>query len=481
MKTQQNDGAEVAGEILGKILEATLRGMVMLWPTLTALTLLVWGWGLDSWLDWVKCAGAGVVMWGLWPTQKVQVAKTRVEVTVERLLARQHPWADESPIVRVRPGEASGTWQVSVRTPKGSTDEMVASLAPNISSRLGAHLVQAVPAGAASRSGIVTFDISMQDNVLTSTINESSIGVRPSGLVTERGWRLPLGVTTMGTTRMATLWTPAQGSNRLLITGNSGTGKSSASLRIVRSAIDAGLATYIYDPSASSVKGWSQECTAFAGSPAEMLDLVAEVNAEFERRLALIAQGRQSEIRPGLVLIEEAAALLGSAAFARGGALQKRKNEVESFLHTMAMEARKTGLVLVLSLQDSAGESLGGTAIREQFNMRICFPLAEAKARLLLSDEGASLCADLNGLPPGIAVLYDTSSSSEDNRPHVVRFPAIQAPPVQEENPAAQEWSPWEESQRRKNTVVEEAEEILRTAPRKNSKVNKSKSKKGGR
>lgn len=474
MKTQHNDSAEYWGEILGKILEATLRGMVMLWPTLTALTLLVWGWGLDSWVDWLKCGAAGFMMWALWPVQKTQIAKTRVEVTIERLLARHHLWADENPLVKVRPGEATGTWQVSIRTPKGSTDEAVASLAPTIESRLGAHLVQAVPAGAGSRSGVVTFDVSMQNNVLTSTINEQALGVRPSGLVTEKSWRLPLGTTTMGTTRMATLWTPAQGANRILITGNSGTGKSSASLRIVRSAIDAGLSTYIYDPSASSVRGWSQECTTFAGTPHEFLDLMAEVTAEFERRLDLIAQGRQNEIRPALVLIEEAAALLGSAAFARGGELQKRKSEVEAFLHTMAMEARKTGLVLVLSLQDSAGESLGGTSVRAQFNTIISFPLPEAKARLLLSDEGASLCADLNGLPPGIAVLYDTSSSSEDNRPHVVRFPAITAPPVQEAA-EAQEWSPWEESQRRKNTVVEEAEEILRTAPRKNSKVDKSK------
>lgn len=480
MKTQQNDSAEIAGEILGKILEAIFRGAVMLWPTLTALTLLVWGWGLDSWVDWVKCAGAGVVLWALWPTQKTQVAKTRVEVTIERLLSRQHPWADEKPLVKVHPGEASGTWQVSVRTPKGSTDETVASFAPNISSRLGAHLVQAVPAGAASRSGIVTFDISMQDNVLTSTINEGSIGVRPSGLVTEREWKLPLGVTTMGKTRMATLWTPAQGANRVLITGNSGTGKSSASLRIVRSAIDAGLSTFIYDPAASSVRGWSQECTAFAGNPHEFLDLMAEVEAEFERRERLIAAGRQAEIKPGLVLIEEAAALLNDATFARGGELQKQKSSVESFLHNMAMKVRKTGLVLVLSLQDSAGESLGGTAVRSQFNVIISFPLPEAKARLLLPESGASLCASLAPLPPGIAVLHDTSSTSEDLRPHAIRFPAITAPPVQEESETpAQEWSVWEESARRKREVVEEAEEILRTAPRKNSKVDKSK--KGGK
>lgn len=480
MKTQHNDGAEVAGEILGKVLELVFRGVVMLWPTLTALTLLVWGWGLDSWLDWVKCAGAGVVMWALWPAQKTQIAKTRVEVTIERLLARQHPWSDEAPIVRVRPGEAPGTWQVSVRTPKGATDEQVSALAPNIESRLGAHLVQAVPAGAASRSGVVTFDISMQDNVLTSTIREDSIGVRPSGLVTEKAWRLPLGTTTMGTTRMATLWTPAQGANRLLITGNSGTGKSSASLRIVRSAIDAGLDTYIYDPSASSVRGWSQECTAFAGTPHEFLDLMAEIEAEFERREHLIAAGRRGEIKPGLVLIEEAAALLNDATFARGGELQKQKASVEAFLHNMAMKVRKTGLVLVLSLQDSAGQSLGGTEVREQFNVRVCFPLAEAKARLLLPESGASLCASLAPLPPGIAVLYDTSSSSEDSRPHVVRFPAITAPPVQEEAPGeAAQWSVWEELETRKNAVVEEAEQIVRTAPRKNSKVNKSK--KGGK
>lgn len=477
MKTQQNDNAaEYWGEILGKVLEGVLRGMVMLWPTLTALTLLVWGWGLDTWLDWLKCGAAGFMMWALWPAQKTQIAKTGIEVKVERLLARQHPWADESPIVRVRPGEAKGTWQVSVRTPKGSTDETVASFAPNLASRLGAYLVQAVPADAGTRSGVVSFDISMQDNVLTSVIREDSIGVRPSGLVTEKSWRLPLGTTTMGKTRMATLWTPAQGANRLLITGNSGTGKSSASLRIVRSAIDAGLPTYIYDPAASSVKGWSQECTAFAGTPHEFLDLMAEIETEFERREHLIAAGRQAEIKPGLVLIEEAAALLNDAVFARGGELQKQKSSVEAFLHNMAMKVRKTGLVLVLSLQDSAGQSLGGTEVREQFNVRICFPLAEAKARLLLPEQGASLCASLAGRPPGIAVLYDTSSSSEDSRPHVVRFPAIQAPPVQEENPGeASQWSPWEESQRRKQGVVEEAEKILRTAPRKNSKVDKSK------
>ncbi|MBC6805860.1 hypothetical protein CRD17_01335 [Corynebacterium sp. LK30] len=472
MKTQ-NDGAEVAGEILGKILEGVLRGMVMLWPTLTALTLLIWGWGLDTWLDWVKCAGAGVVMWGLWPTQKTQIAKTRVEITVERLLARQSPWAAETPAVRVRPGEARGTWQVSVRTPKGSTDETVASYAPNLEARLGAHLVQAVPSSAGSRSGVVDFDISMQDNVLKSTINEGSIGVRPSGLVTEKGWRLPLGVTTMGTTRMATLWTPAQGANRILITGNSGTGKSSASLRIVRSAIDAGLKTYIYDPSASSVRGWSQECNAFAGTPHEFLDLMSEVEAEFERRERLIAAGRQAEIKPGLVLIEEAAALLNDAVFARGGELQKQKASVEAFFHNLAMKVRKTGLVFVLSLQDSAGQSLGGTEVREQFNVRVCFPLAEAKARLLLSDEGAHMCASLAPLPPGIAVLYDTSSTAEDSRPHAIRFPAIEAPPVQEENLAAQEWSPWEESARRKEGIVEEAEAILRTSQRPNSKVDK--------
>ena len=475
MKTQQNDSAEYWGEILGKVLEGILRGAVMLWPTLTALTLLVWGWGLDSWVDWLKVLASGFMLWALWPTQKTQIAKTRVEVTIERLLSRQHPWAGETPAVRVRPGEAKGTWQVSIRTPKGSTDETVASFAPNISSRLGAYLVEVVPSDVGTRSGVVTFDVSMQDNVLTSTINEQALGVRPSGLVTEKSWRLPLGVTTMGTTRMATLWTPAQGANRILITGNSGTGKSSASLRIVRSAIDAGLPTYIYDPSASSVKGWSQQCTAFAGSPAEMLDLVQEVTQEFERRLALIAQGRQAEIRPGLVLIEEAAALLGSAAFARGGELQKRKSEVETFLHTMAMEARKTGMVLVLSLQDSAGESLGGTAIREQFNVKICFPLAEAKARLLLPEQGSTLCASLAGRPPGIAVLYDTASSSEDSRPHAVRFPAIEAPPVQEEISAAQEWSVWEELETRKSAVVEEAEEIVRKSQRPNSKVNKSK------
>lgn len=470
------DSADRAGEILGTVLYGVFRGVMIFWPALLALTLLAWGWSLDSWVDWLKCLAAGGTVYLLWPTQKKLVTRARMESVVRRLLARQSPWAAETPSVRARHGEASGTWRVTVATPHGATDEQVASLAPALSSRLNAFLVEAAPLGASARSGRVDFDIALEGKVLSSTIDESLLKVRPAGLVTAKEWRLPMGATLMGTPRMATLWTPAQGANRVLITGNSGTGKSSASLRIVRSAIDNGLKTYIFDPNAASVRGWSQQCTRFASTPEEFLDLITEVKEEFERREALIAAGKSDQIRPGLVLLEEVHALLSDPAFGRGGALQKQKGEVEGFLQQMALKARKGGLVFVLSLQDSAGESLGGTSVRGQFNQRFCFPLDEAKARLLLSDEGAHMCATLTGLPPGICVFHDASNSSELGKPHIIRLPAITAPPVEkeeEESPSAAEWSPWEERDNRAADVVEEAETILRSERRKNSRTNR--------
>lgn len=470
------DNADRAGEILGTVLYGVFRGVMIFWPALVVLALLLWGWGLTSWVDWLKCLAAGGVAYVLWPTQKKLVTRARMEGTVRRLLARQSPWAAEAPAVRARHGEAAGTWRVSVATPHGATDEQVASLAQVISARLNAFLVEAAPLGASARSGRVDFDIALEGKILSSTIDETLLKIRPSGLVTDKEWRLPMGVTLMGTPRMATLWTPAQGANRILITGNSGTGKSSASLRIVRSAIDNGLKTYIFDPNAASVRGWSQQCTKFASTPEELLELIAEVKTEFDRREALIAAGRSNEIRPGLVLLEEVHVLLSDPVFGRGGALQKRKAEVEGFLQQMALKARKGGLVFVLSLQDSAGESLGGTSVRGQFNQRFCFPLDETKARLLLSDEGAHMCSTLTGLPPGICVFHDSSNSAELGKPHIIRFPVITAPPVEKEEEGtadAAQWSVWEELETRKNAVVEEAENIVRTSQRKNSKGGK--------
>lgn len=396
-------------------------------------TILIWGpwavWAMTPrpWHIWsIDVAGlllGTAILMTQWRHREAlvrRVRRLRLTRRIRIFLADSGLWREGyQPYVTMAAGTAPGTWRVTVETPPHATDSQVEALDDAVAAHLTAYVVEAARPGITHRAGSVTFSIALRPGPLTAT----TVPEMGYGEVTADSWALPIGLDGLGEQREVTLWTAGAGAARCLVVGASGTGKSSATVRLTASALDHGLDTYVYDPDSTSMRGLHSRCTIAATTPGEGLEMARQVKEIVADRNTRLAMGETP--RPGIVVFEELQNLLQSDDLDR-----KEQAELRSLIGYFSREIRKSGLVLVLAGQDTAGEAYGGTSVRDQMNVLFAFPLPEAKAALILDETGAELCARLREAPPGVCVVRDDTAPSTIPTATGIRMPRELPPPI---------------------------------------------------
>lgn len=379
---------------------------------------------------WQRWLAAGLVVVLAWRLRKFFLRRwqrIRLHRRITHYWAESGLWGDTWPRVRVTPGAARGSWKIQVTTPPHATDRQVRDLDDDLAAHLGAYIVQSATPGISARAGEVQFALALRPGVLTQeSIEDVSLGT----LDAER-WTIPVGIDGLGETVHITPWTRAAGAERLLIFGTSGSGKSSASVRLVRAAQAHDLDTYVYDPHSGSMRGLHADCTTAATTPTEALDMLREVKQLVHERTQRLAMGET--LRPGIAVVEEFQNLLQSEELVTYEGKKKidGRREIEEIIGYLSREIRKSGLVLALTQQSPTANAGGGTEIRDQMSIFCAFGTPASRAGLVLDETGAEMCARLLSAPPGACVLADMSRDSQHAGAAVpIRMPAAGAPPI---------------------------------------------------
>ena len=263
-------------------------------------------WGID-----LLAGAVGMsILWVQWRNRDRifrRIRRLRLTRRIGRFLAGTPLWGEGvTPWVRLQAGTASGTWRVTVDTPAYATDGQVQALDDAVAAHLRAYVVEGIRPGISARAGSVEFAIALTEGPLQA----ESVPAMGYGAVTADAWVLPIGLDALGEERQVTLWTAGAGAARCLVTGASGTGKSSATVRLTASALDHGLDTYVYDPDSTSVRGLHSRCTIAATTPREGLEMARQVKQIVADRNTRLAMGETPA--PGIVVFEELQNLLQS-------------------------------------------------------------------------------------------------------------------------------------------------------------------------
>lgn len=379
---------------------------------------------------WQRWLAAGLVVVLAWRLRKFFLRRwqrLRLHRRISHYWASSGLWGDSWPQARVTPGTAPGSWRIRVATPPHATDQQVRDLDDDLAAYLGAYLVQSESPTISARAGAVEFALALRPGVLT----QDHIDDLPLGSLTSEKWTIPVGIDGLGEVVSITPWTRAAGAERLLIFGTSGSGKSSASVRLVRAAQAHGLDTYVYDPHSGSMRGLHADCTTAATTPTEALDMLREVKQVVHERTKRLAMGET--LRPGIAVVEEFQNLLQSEELVTYEGKKKvdGRREIEEIIGYLSREIRKSGPVLALTQQSPTANAGGGTEIRDQMSIFCAFGTPTSRAGLVLDETGADMCARLLSAPPGACVLADMSRDSQHAGAAVpIRMPAAGAPPI---------------------------------------------------
>lgn len=420
----ESNDAPIAGAFFA------LLGYVLGWAWATVLIWLPWvAWSMlptpvEIWgVDLLAGAVGLVILWVQWRHRDRlirRVRRLRLTRKIARFLAGTPLWGEgTTPWVRLQAGTALGTWRVTVDTPDYATDSQVQALDDAVAAHLRAYVVEGIRPGISSRAGTVEFAIALTEGPLQA----ESVPEMSYGELTADAWTMPIGLDALGEQRDVTLWTAGAGAARCLVTGASGTGKSSATVRLTAAALEHGLDTYVYDPDSTSVRGLHSRCTIAATTPREGLEMARQVKQIVADRNTRLAMGETPA--PGIVVFEELQNLLQSDDLDR-----KEQAELRGLIGYFSREIRKSGLVFVIASQDTAGEAYGGTSVRDQMNVIFAFPLPESKAALILDETGSELCSRLREAPPGVCVVRDDTAPSTIPTATGVRMPRELPPPI---------------------------------------------------
>lgn len=385
----------------------SMHALWLLAPVLIPVALILGFTEAGSWQRWVAAAATVAVAWKVWGWFWRRWARLRMTRRIYDFLCGDSLWtsAGQTPRVVVENGRRSGTFRVTVRTPRGATDRQVADVDDRIAAHLRATLVAPAEPSLAVAAGEVRFSLALTPGVLVQEVLD---GPLPAATLTPEALRIPVGETATGEVRAITPWSERQGAVHVWTVGSTGTGKSSVSTLLTRSYLDQGLSVWAFDPSGATLKSALKDCTAATETPAEVLEMLRGCVAEMRMREEGLKCGLQP--RPGLIVLEEVENLLVSEALTK-----KEQTEIAGLISTLAKEARKSGLSLAVTTQNSDGDAIVNTKVRSQFKIAFVFPLPLQKALMVLDDSAAALCASLRGgsVPPGVCVLRDDTDASE--------------------------------------------------------------------
>lgn len=353
-----------------------------------------------TWQRWLAGGIIVAIIWRFKLHRKFfrRASRLRMQAKIHNFLSKQGLWQNVVPQVTVKSGARRGTYRVRVRVPGGASPKQVADIDDVIAAHLDAVLCQPAQPGIQDSRGNIAFDLAMKPGVL---VEENLTDPLPDASRADDGsLSIPAGMDTLGNVISISPYTPRAGAMHVWVCGTNGTGKSSVSALLARTYLDHGLLVFAYDPDAASLKNALAECNHSAEDTSDAESMLEKAVEEMRRRQQGLKHGEMP--RPGLILIEEAESLINES------------KKAKSSIALLAKQARKSGLSLCLVSQDTTGEAVGGTAVRDQMRVRFVFPLPSAKAGLAgLDDSGADLADRLRSAPPGACLLADATVTSE--------------------------------------------------------------------
>lgn len=148
----------------------------------------------------------------------------------------------------------------------------------------------------------------------------------------------------------------------------------------------------------------------------EAVDLLADLNAELQRRLAWMVERRirrldPTEAMPGLVLmLDEAGALISLAGTSRED--KTAAAEADRLMRQILTQGRAAGIAVIAAIQDPRKDALRS---RDLFPSQVLLRLNEADAAVVLSAEERAAGLDLPALKTGQAYV-EVEAEGRDGR-----------------------------------------------------------------
>ncbi|WP_143448016.1 hypothetical protein [Kineosporia sp. R_H_3] len=204
------------------------------------------------------------------------------------------------------------------------------------------------------------------------------------------------------------LWTPGWGARRIWIAGESGSGKTYGLNDILLDACTAGVVVpHIIDlEDGPTLAGWEKYAASYATTIADAVELLDGLMAEHEARKPLL---KRLSREMGVDVIPPSRENPVHLPVIDGGPRAVRTDPFMDRIRVAAFEWRKFLMGLIWVSQPGTAEAAfgnadrGGTALRDQFNVRIGFRAGAQTSTAMFDDH--SLLPSISVSTPGVAFL----------------------------------------------------------------------------
>lgn len=208
------------------------------------------------------------------------------------------------------------------------------------------------------------------------------------------------------------IWTPSWGARRIWMAGESGSGKTYGLNDLLLDSCSAGIVVpHVIDlEDGPTLAGWERMAASYATTIDGALDVWRALLAEHEARKPLL---KQLSHERGLDVIPPSREHPMHLLVVDGGPRAVRHEEFMTCTRVAAFEWRKFMLGLVWVSQPGTADvafgkgDRGGTALRDQFNVRIGFRAGSETSRAMFNDD--HLLPSISVSTPGVAYLQSPS------------------------------------------------------------------------